>query len=169
MNFSFIFLLTLCPIEDLHVKLRCAVVIVEQQEEALMKVVNLRKTRTAACKVHLPIAIIINLNFIWRPFPRFFSKDGLTELSSIHESSKLQRHTLLFTALSTSESEKREYVDRRRRSILAHSGCIQRLAAKRGRGFGLVLTSQRATGCHFVGAEEDPIAMEVSLGSFLLP
>jgi hypothetical protein len=113
-----------------------------------MQIIILCKLGPAAPKVHLPIAIIINLHLIWRPITRFFSKDGLTEFSPIHECSKLQGHTLLFAALRTSESEKREYVDRRRRkrSILARRGCIQMLIGMRDRGFWLVLTSQRATG-----------------------
>jgi hypothetical protein len=89
MNFSFIFHLALCPIEDLHIKLRHATVIVEQQEEALIQIVIFCKMGPATPKVHLPIAIIVYLHLIWRFFTRFFSKDGLTELSPIHEFSKL--------------------------------------------------------------------------------
>jgi hypothetical protein len=89
MNFSFILLLALCPIKDLHVKLRRAIVIVEQQKEALMQIVILYKTGPAAPKVHLTIVVIVNLHIIWRSSTRFFSKDGLTELSPIHEFSKL--------------------------------------------------------------------------------
>jgi hypothetical protein len=44
MNFSFILLLALCPIEDLHIKLRRAIVIVEQKEEALMQIVMFCET-----------------------------------------------------------------------------------------------------------------------------
>jgi hypothetical protein len=121
-------------------------VIVEQQEEALMQIIIFCKTGPSATKVHLPIAVIVNLHLIWSSFTRFFSKDRLMELSPIHEFSKFQRHTLLFATLSTSKSEEREYVDRRRRSIVAHSGYIQRLVGKRSRGFGLVLTSQRTIG-----------------------
>jgi hypothetical protein len=150
MNFRFILLVALCPIEDLHVKLRCATVILEQQKEALMQIVILCKTGPAAPEVHLPNAVIVNLHLIWRSFTRFLSKDGFTEFSPIHELSKLQRNTLMFTALSTSESEEREYVDRRkRRSIVARSDCIQRLVGNRNKGFGLVLTSQRMTGAPF--------------------
>jgi hypothetical protein len=78
------------------------------------------------------------------------SKDGFTELLPIHEFGKLQRHTLLLTALSTSESKKRENIARRwRRSIVACSGCIQRFCGKRIRKFGLVHTSQWTAGVPF--------------------
>jgi hypothetical protein len=78
---------------------------------------------------------------------RFFSKDGFMELAPVHECSKLQRHTLLLPALSTSDSEKREHIDRRRRwSTLAPSTGIYRSADKRSRRFQLFLTSQWMTG-----------------------
>jgi hypothetical protein len=48
MHFSFILLLVLCPIEDLHVKLRCATVIVEQHKDALLQIMILCKTGLAA-------------------------------------------------------------------------------------------------------------------------
>jgi hypothetical protein len=71
MNFSFILFLALCPIEDLHVKLRRATVIVEKQKEALMHVMILCKMGPAALEVHLTIAVILNLHLIWRSFTRF--------------------------------------------------------------------------------------------------
>jgi hypothetical protein len=56
-------------------------VIVEQQEEALVQIVIFCKTGPAAPEVHLLIAVIVYLHFIWRSSTRIFSKDGLTELS----------------------------------------------------------------------------------------
>jgi hypothetical protein len=57
MHFSFILLLALCPIEDLHVKLRRATMIVEQHKEALMQIMILCKTGPAAPEVHLTIVV----------------------------------------------------------------------------------------------------------------
>jgi hypothetical protein len=68
MHFSFIFLLALRPIKDLHVKLRRAAVVIEQQEPPLMQIVIFCKTGLAAPEVHLSIAIIVYLHFIWRTF-----------------------------------------------------------------------------------------------------
>jgi hypothetical protein len=49
-------------------------------------------------------------------------------LAPVHELSKLQRNTLLLMELSTSDNEKREHIDkrRRRRSIVPCSMCIHR-------------------------------------------
>jgi hypothetical protein len=69
MNFSFILLLALHPIEDLHVKLRRATMIVEQQEEALMQIVIFCKTGPATPKVHLPIAVIVTSTSYGDPSP----------------------------------------------------------------------------------------------------
>jgi hypothetical protein len=68
MHFSFIFLLALRPIKDLHIKLHCATVVIEQQEPPLMQIVIFYKTGPAAPEEHLSIAIIVYLQFIWRTF-----------------------------------------------------------------------------------------------------
>jgi hypothetical protein len=72
--------------------------IIEQHKEALMQIMILCKMGPSAPEVHLTIAVIVNLNLIWRSSTRFFPKDGLAELSSIHECGKLQRHMLLLMA-----------------------------------------------------------------------
>jgi hypothetical protein len=68
MHFSFIFLLALRPIEDLHVKFCRATVVIEQQEPPLMQIVIFYKTGLAAPEEHLSIAIIVHLHLIWRSF-----------------------------------------------------------------------------------------------------
>jgi hypothetical protein len=64
MYFCFIFLLALCAIEDLHVKLRCAAVVVEDHEETLMQFMILCKLGPATPEVHLATTIILHLHFI---------------------------------------------------------------------------------------------------------
>jgi hypothetical protein len=88
MHFSFIFLLALRPIEDLHVRLRSATVVVEQQEPPLMQIIIFYKMGLAAPEEHVSIAIIVYLHLIWRSFTRLFSKDGFTKLLAIHKFGK---------------------------------------------------------------------------------
>jgi hypothetical protein len=99
--------------------------VVEEHEKTLMQFVILCKLGPAAPEVHLATAVIVHLHFIWSSSTRFFMEDSFTELAPVHESSKLQRNTLLLTALSTSDNKKREEIDRRRRkSIVPRSMCI---------------------------------------------
>jgi hypothetical protein len=108
MHFGFILLLALCPIEDLHVKFGRATMGIEEHKKALMQVMILCKLGPPAPEEHLATAVIIYLHLVWSSSTRFFVKDGFTELVPVPELSKLQRNTLLLTALSTSDNEKRE-------------------------------------------------------------
>jgi hypothetical protein len=71
-------------------------------------------------------------------------EDGLLKLAPIHELGKFQRDTLLLTALSTSDTEKRVNLDRRRRRGVARSSAGT--WGNNDRGLGFVLTSQGAAG-----------------------
>jgi hypothetical protein len=142
MHFGFILFLALCPVEDLHVKLGCTTMVIEEHKKALMQVMILCKLGPAAPEEHLAMTVIIYFYLIWSASTRFFMKDGFTELAPVHELSKLQRNTLLLTALSTSDNVKREQIDRRRRrrSIVPRSMCIHRLSGRRRRRLWLILT-----------------------------
>jgi hypothetical protein len=96
----------------------------------------------AAPEEHLATTVIIHLHLIRSSSTRFFTEDGFTELVPVHELSKLQRNTLLLSALSTSDNKKGEQIDRRRRrrSIVSCSVCIHRLSGRRRRRLWLILT-----------------------------
>jgi hypothetical protein len=127
MHFGFILFLALCPVEDFHVKLGCTAMVIEEHEKALMQVMILCKLGPTAPKEHLVTTVIIYFHLVWSFSTRFFTKDGFMELTPVHELSKLQRNTLLLMSLSTSDNEKREQIDRRRRrSIVLRSMCIHR-------------------------------------------
>jgi hypothetical protein len=135
----------LCAIEDLHVKLWRAIVVVEDHEETLMQFMILHKLGLAAPKIHLATAVIVYLHLVWSTSTRFFAKDGFTELAPIHKLSKLEQNTLLLMALSTSDNKEGEKIDRRRRrSIVRSSVCIHNLASNKRGGF--VLTPQWTVG-----------------------
>jgi hypothetical protein len=85
MDFSFILLLALGTVIDLHVELRCANVEVEGHEEALVDVMDFCKLRLATPQVLLAVAIIPNLHFIWSPTARLFAENRFSQLSPIHE------------------------------------------------------------------------------------
>jgi hypothetical protein len=87
--FSFILLLALCPIEDLHVKLQSSTVIVELQEPPLMQIIILCEAGPASLEEHLAIAIIVYLHLIWRSLTRLFLKDAFAKLLPIHKLGKL--------------------------------------------------------------------------------
>jgi hypothetical protein len=105
-----------------------------------MQVMILYKLGPAAPEEYLAMAIIIYLHLVWSSSTRFFAKDGFTELATVHELSKLQRNTLLLTALSTSDNKKGEQIDRRRRSIVLCSMHIHILSGRRRRRLWLILT-----------------------------
>jgi hypothetical protein len=54
-DFSFILLLALCPIEDLHVKLRRTTMVVEEHKKALMQVMILCKLGQPPLKYISPL------------------------------------------------------------------------------------------------------------------
>jgi hypothetical protein len=95
--------------------------VVEEHEKTLMQFMVLCKLWPAAPEVHLTTAVVVHLHFIRSSSSRFFAEDSFTKLTPIHELSKLQRNTLLLTALSTSDNKKREHFDRRRRRGIARS------------------------------------------------
>jgi hypothetical protein len=89
MHFSFILLLALHPVKDLHVKLRRAIMAAEEHKKALMQVMILCKQGPAAPKVYLTMVIKVYVPLIWSSSTRFFSEDSFTELTPVHELSKL--------------------------------------------------------------------------------
>jgi hypothetical protein len=119
LDFSFIFLLALGAIVDLHVKLRRTDVEVEGHEEALVDVMVFCKLRPAAPQVLLAVAIIPNLYLVWDTTARLFAKNRLSQFAPIHELSEIQRQALNFAALRHGNAEERE--DSRRGSRSSRS------------------------------------------------
>jgi hypothetical protein len=141
MHFGFILPLALCPVEDLHIKLQRTTMVVEDHEETLMQFMILCKLGPAAPEVHLATTVVVHLHFIWSSSSRFFMENSFTELAPVHEFSKLQRDTLLFTALRTSDNKEGEQIDRRRRrSIVSCSRRLHVLSSKRRRRLWFILT-----------------------------
>jgi hypothetical protein len=145
MDFSFIFLLALGAIIDLHVKLRHADVEVEGHEEALMDVVVFHKLRPAAPQVLLAIAIIPNLYLIWGTIARLFAENRLSQFAPIYKLGEIQWEALNLAALRHGNTEKREDLwrsSRGSRSNRRRSDWTQSSA----RHLGLVLTTRWAAG-----------------------
>jgi hypothetical protein len=141
MHFSFVLLLALSTIVNLHVKLRHADMVLEDHEETLMEVMVFCKLRLATLEVHLAITVIPDLYFIGSSSSRVFVKNCFSQLSPIHEIGKLQRHPLNVAALSAGDAEEGVYPGRRRRrSIMWQSGWTW----SSSRHLGLVPASQRA-------------------------
>jgi hypothetical protein len=115
MHFSFVLLLALSTVVDLHIKLRRTNMVVEDHEETLMKVMIFCKLRLAALEVHLAVPVIPDLHFIGSSSPRVFAKNCFSQLLPIHELGKLQRHLLNLAALSAGDEEEGVYLGRRRR------------------------------------------------------
>jgi hypothetical protein len=88
-HFSFVLLLALSIVVDLHVKLRCTDMVVEDHEETLVEVVVFCKLRPAALEVHLVGPVIPDLHFIGSSSSRVFKKNRFPQLSPIHEIGKL--------------------------------------------------------------------------------
>jgi hypothetical protein len=141
MHFGFILPLALCPVKDLHIKLGCTTIVVEDHEETLMQFMILCKLGPAAPEVHLATAVVVHLHFIWSSSSRFFMEDSL-ELVPVHEFGKLQGDTMLLTALSTSDYKEGEQIDMRRgrRRIVSCSRRLHSLSSKRRRRLGFILT-----------------------------
>jgi hypothetical protein len=114
MHFSFVLLLALSTIIDLHIKLRHTNVVVVDHE-TLMEVMVFCKLRPAALEVHLAVPVIPDLHFIGSSSTRVFMKNCFSQLSPIHELGKLQWHPLNLAALSTGDAEEGVYLGRRRR------------------------------------------------------
>jgi hypothetical protein len=116
MDFSFIFLLALGAVVDLHVKLRRADVEVKGHKEALVNVVVFCKLRPAAPQVLLAVAIIPNLHLIWGTTARLFAENRLSQFVPIHKLGEIQRQTLNLAALHHGNAEEREDPGRSSRS-----------------------------------------------------
>jgi hypothetical protein len=106
MDFSFILLLALGAVIDLHVKLRRADVEVEGHEEALVDIVVFCKLRPATLQVLLAVTIIPNLHIVWSPTARLFAENRFSQFSHIHELGEIQRQALNLTALCHGNAEK---------------------------------------------------------------
>jgi hypothetical protein len=115
LDFSFIFLLALGAIVDLHVKLRRPNVKVESHEEALMNVVVFCKSRPVAPEVLLAVAVIPHLHFIWDTTARLLAKNSLSQFATIHKIGEIQWQALNLTALRHCNAEKGENLRRRSR------------------------------------------------------
>jgi hypothetical protein len=89
--------------------------VVKEHEEHLMQLMVFGKLGPSALEVHLAVPIIVHLHLVWCSASRLFMEDHFTKLAPIHELGEFQRNTLLFTALSTSDAEKRIDLGRRRR------------------------------------------------------
>jgi hypothetical protein len=98
--------------------------VVKEHEKTLMQFMVLYKLGPAAPEVHLTTAVVVHLHFIQSSSSRFFAEDSFTKLAPVHELSKLQRNTLLLTALSTSDNKKGEHFDTRRRIGIARSSVM---------------------------------------------
>jgi hypothetical protein len=88
---SFVLLLALGALVDLHVELRRTDVVVESHEEALVEVMVFCKLRLAALEVLLTSTIVPDLHFIGSPSPRVITKNRFPQFSPIHELSEFQR------------------------------------------------------------------------------
>jgi hypothetical protein len=119
-HFSLILFLALSTVIDLHIKLRCTIVVVEEHEKPLVEVMIFHKLGPATPEVHLATSIIPHLHFIRSSSPRLFAKDCFTKLTPIHELGEFQRHTLNLAALSAGDTKEGENLGRRR-SIMQSS------------------------------------------------
>jgi hypothetical protein len=121
----------------------------------------------AAPKVHLAAPVVVHFQFIGSSSSRLLAEDCFTKLAPIHELGELQRNTLWLTALSTSDTEERINLGRRRR----RRGVVRSIAgtwSNGGRCLGLIFTPQRAARAPFADAD-DEATREASFGFFLLP
>jgi hypothetical protein len=85
MDFSFVLLLALSTIIDLHIKLRRTDMVVEDHEETLVKIMIFCKLRPATLEVHLAVPIIPDLYLVGSSSPRVFTKNCFSQFSPIHE------------------------------------------------------------------------------------
>jgi hypothetical protein len=123
-EFSFVLLLALSTIVDLHVKLQRTDMVVKDHEETLVKVMIFGKLRPAALEVHLAVPIIPDFYLIGSSSPRVFAKNCFSQLSPVHELCELQRHPLNLTALSAGDAEEGVHFGRRRRRNIMRRGAL---------------------------------------------
>jgi hypothetical protein len=146
--FSFVLLLALSTIVDLHIKLRRTAVVVEDHEEPLVEVMIFCKLGPATPEVHLAASIVPYLHFIGSSSSRMFPKNCFMKLPPIHELGKFQRHPLNLTALSADDAEEGVNLGRRRRRSIMWSSAR---TWSSNRYLGLVLTTHRAARAPFHG------------------
>jgi hypothetical protein len=120
-HFSFVLLLALGAVIDLHIELRHTDVEVESHEEALVEVMVFCKLRPATLEVHLAGTIVPDLHFIGSSSPRVFTKNRFPQFSPVHKLGELQRYPLNLTALSVGDAEEGVHSGWRRRSIMRRS------------------------------------------------
>jgi hypothetical protein len=143
--FSLVLLLALSTVIDLHIKLRCTAVVVDDHEKPLVEVMIFRKLGLATPEVHLAASIVPYLHLIGSSSSGMFAKNCFMKFPPIHELGKFQRHPLNLTALSASDAEGVNLRRRRRRSIMRSSA----RTLSSGRYFGLVLTPHRVARAPF--------------------
>jgi hypothetical protein len=141
MDFSFVVLMALSAVIDLHIKLRRTVMIVEGHEETLMEVMILCKLRPATLEVHLPISIVPDLHFVGSSSSRVFTKNCFSQLPSIHKLGELQRYPLNLAALGVGDAKEGVHFGRRRRRSIMRWGAQ---TWRSRRNLGLIFTSRRA-------------------------
>jgi hypothetical protein len=120
-HFSLVLLLALSTIIDVHIKLRCTAVVVEEHEKPLVKVLIFRKLGPATPEVHLAASIVPHLHFIGSSSSRMFAKNCFTKLPPIHELGNFQWHPLNLTAWSVGDAEEGVNLGRRRRRSIMQS------------------------------------------------
>jgi hypothetical protein len=147
--FSLVLLLALSTIIDLHIKLRCTAVVVEDHEKPLVEVMIFRKLGPTTPEVHLTASIVPYLHFIGSSSSRIFTKNCFTKLSPIHELDKFQRDPLNLTALSAGNAEEGVNLGRRRRRRSMMRSSTRTWSSSRYLGF--VLTPHRAARAPFHG------------------
>jgi hypothetical protein len=86
--FSLILLLALSTIVDLHIKLRCTAVVIEDHEKPLVEVMVFRKLGPATLEVHLTVSIVPYLYLVGSSSSRLFAKNCFAKFPPIHELSK---------------------------------------------------------------------------------
>jgi hypothetical protein len=144
-HFSLVLFLALSAVVDLHIKLRCTAVVVEEHEKPLVEVMIFYKLGLAAPEIHLAASSIVHLQFIGSSSPRLFAKNCFTKLTPIHELGEFQQHTLNLMALRAGDAEEGVDLGRRRRSITWSSARTW----SSSRYLGFVFTPHRAARAPF--------------------
>jgi hypothetical protein len=116
LDFSFIFLLALSAIVDLHVKLRRPDMEVKGHEEALVDVVVFCKSRPATPQVLLAVAIIPHLHLVRDTTARLLAENSLSKIASFHKIREILRQAQNFSALRHGNAKEGEDLRRGSRS-----------------------------------------------------
>jgi hypothetical protein len=145
-HFNLVLLLALSTVIDLHIKLRCTALVVEEHEKPLVEVMIFCKLGPATPEIHLAASTIPHLHFIGSSSPRLFAKNCFTKLTPIYELGEFQRHTLNLAALSASDVEEGVNLGRRRRRSIMQSNSRTWSSS---RYLGFVFTPHRAARAPF--------------------